>query len=461
MSDFQLIVIGAGPGGYTAALHAAKRGLKTACVEYREAGGTCLNRGCVPTKALLHASQVYKEAQNAAAIGVTVDGVGVDLPTMFAHKNEITGKLSAGIEGLFKSAKVTYLRGRGSIPKEGVVAVTAADGTVTEYTADNILIATGSVPSMPPIKGLDLPGVLTSDEILEGAEKLYDSIVIIGGGVIGGEFATFYSDLGVKVTVVEALDRMLPTLDKDLGTGLAMALKKQGVSVFTGAMVKEIAPAEGGLNVNFETAKGPGQAFGEVVLCAIGRKPYFDGLFTGEVKAAAGKGITVNEKFETSIPGVYAIGDVSSKIQLAHVAAAQGTACVDWICDKENHVDLNLVPSCIYCRPEIAGVGMNDAQAKEAGIEVKVGKCVMGANARTMIEDPGRSFMKIIARADDHKLIGASFMCSRATDMSSEIAQAIANGLTAEDLLAAMRPHPTFEEAMGEALEDLVEKLNK
>jgi len=461
MNDFQLIVIGAGPGGYTAALHAAKRGLKTACVECREAGGTCLNRGCVPTKALLHASQVYRDAVNAGSIGIRISGAEPDLPSMFAHKDEVAAKLSAGIEGLFKSAKVTYLKGRGSIPGPGTVAVADADGKLTEYTADNIIIATGAVPSLPPIKGMDLPGVLTSDEILAGAEKLYSSVVIIGGGVIGAEFATFYSDLGVKVTVVEALDRMLPGLDRDLGTGLAMLLKKQGAAVYTGARVQEIVPADGGLAVRFETSGGSGEAVGEAVLCAIGRRAYFDGLFTGGLRAETGRGITVDEHFRTSVPGIYAIGDVSSRIQLAHVAAAQGRACVDHICGLEAHFDQALVPSCVYCRPEIACVGMSEAQAKEAGIEVKTGKCVMGANARTAIEDPGRSFMKIIARADDHRIIGASLMCSRATDMISEFTEAVANGLTAEQLSAFMRPHPTFEEAVGEALEDLAGRLNR
>ncbi|MBQ2455294.1 MAG: NAD(P)/FAD-dependent oxidoreductase, partial [Firmicutes bacterium] len=212
MNDYQLIVIGAGPGGYTAALRAAKLGLKTAVVESREAGGTCLNRGCVPTKALLHASQLYKEAQGGASIGINAQP-SFDLARIFERKAEVTGQMSKGIESLFKSAKVTLVRGTGMIMGEGIVCVTAEDGSVSEITADDIFIATGSVPAMPPIPELDLPGVLTSDTLLEGADKLYESLVIIGGGVIGVELATFYAELGTKVIIVEGLDRLLPNMD--------------------------------------------------------------------------------------------------------------------------------------------------------------------------------------------------------------------------------------------------------
>ena len=461
-TDFDLIVIGAGPGGYTAALHAARSGLKTAVCDFAEAGGTCLNRGCVPTKTLLHSSQLLREALNGAPVGVRCENVTPDLDAMFARKRQISNQLSEGIESLFRNAKVTFLKGRAVITEPGKVCVTSKNGDPAVYTAENVLVATGSVPAMPPIAGLRQPGVLTSDEILEGTSELYESIVIIGGGVIGAEFATFYSDLGTQVSVVEAMDRMLPNMDKDLGQGLQLALKKQGVQVYTGAFVKEVIREGEELAVRFETSKGMGEARGQVVLCAIGRSPYMEGVFgEGLEPEKNGKGLYTDERFRTSIPGVYAIGDVTSRIQLAHVATAQGTACVDMICGKPSSVDLSLVPACIYSRPEIASVGMTQDEAKKAGIETAAGKCVMGANARTMIEDPGRSFMKILARTDDHRIIGASLMCSRASDMISEAAEAIAAGLTAEQMLAYMRPHPTFEEAMGEALEDLAAKLKK
>lgn len=462
MSDYQLIVIGAGPGGYTAALRSAKAGLRTAVVENREAGGTCLNRGCVPTKTLLHSSQVYHDAVHGEHAGVHADEIRADMPEIFAYKREISQKLSQGVEGLLKSAKVTLLRGTAVITAPGRVTVIDGAGEETAYTADKILVATGSVPARPPIPGLDLPGVMTSDELLEGCDHLYESIVIIGGGVIGVEFATFYQELGAQVTVVEGMDRLLPTLDKELGQNLALLLKKQGVAVHTGAMVDCVEKTENGFTVRFTCKDQPQAVTAEAVLCAIGRKPYWDGLFSPELQPrTSGRGLWVDERYQTSIPGVYAIGDVSAKIQLAHMAAAQGVACVEMMCDLTNHVDMNVVPSCIYCRPEIAVVGLTDAEAKAAEIPVKVGKCVLGGNARTMIADTGRAFMKVVAHAETREILGAQFMCEHSTDMISQICQAMANRMTADQLLLAMRPHPTFEEALTEALQDLVTKLDK
>ena len=462
MNDFQLIVIGAGPGGYTAALRAAKLGMKVAVVENREAGGTCLNRGCVPTKTLLHASEAYHAAVDSASIGVHVEGARADIPEIFAYKRRVSETLSSGVESLFKSAKVTLLRGRGQVIAPYAVEVESPDGAENTYTADHILIATGSVPARPPIPGLDLPGVMTSDELLEGADHLYKSIVIIGGGVIGVEFATFYADLGCEVTVIEGLDRLLPTLDRELGQNLAQLFKKRNIQVFTSSLVQNVENGPDGLTVNFTTKDKPNAVTGEAVLCAIGRRPYHDHVFADGLNVEYnGKSLKVDEHYQTSVPGVYAIGDVSSRIQLAHVAAAQGVACVEMLAGLENHTDMNTVPSCIYCRPEIAVVGLTDAEAKAADIPVKVGKCVMGANARTLIADPGRSFMKVVAHAETGELLGAQLMCPNATDMISELGEAIANHMTAKQLLTAMRPHPTFEEALSDALSDLCAKLEK
>ena len=303
---------------------------------------------------------------------------------------------------------------------------------------------------------------MTSDELLEGCDHLYESIIIIGGGVIGIEFATFYSDLGCKVTVIEGMDRLLPNMDRELGQNLAMILKKQGVNVFVNSMVQCVEKGESGLTVRFSEKGKDNSVTGEAVLCAIGRKPYMDGLFAeGLAPEMDRRSIKVNEKYQTSIPGVYAIGDVSAKIQLAHVASAQGTACVDMMNGIENSVDMNVVPSVIYCRPEIAVVGMTEAEAREAGIPAKAGKCVMFGNARTLIADPGRCFMKVVANAETREIIGAQLMCEHSSDMISEISEAMANHLTVESLLKIMRPHPSFEEALGEALDDLATKLNK
>ena len=453
MYDFDLIVVGGGPGGYEAALHAAKLGLRTALIEKDFVGGTCLNRGCIPTKALLHASSVYEEAKNGAALGISCEPA-IDLSAVYAYKQQVVEKLRGGVEGLLKSAKVAVIKGLGTLTAPHTVAVGDA-----AYTAENILLATGSVPARPPIPGLDLPGVLTSDELLSGV-KPFQSIVIIGGGVIGMEFATFFNDLGVDVTVVEGLDRLLPLLDKELGQNLAMIMKKRGVKIATGAMVKSVTKTENGLSVNFESKGAPASAEAEVVLCAIGRRPYTDGLFgEGVSLETEGRRIKVNEKFETSMKGVYAIGDVSAKIQLAHVATAQGLYAVNEIAGKNNGVDLSIVPSCVYTRPEIASVGMTEQEAKDAEIPVKVGKVTMFSNGRTVIVNGDRGFMKVLAHAETRRILGVQMMGVNVSDMIGELGLAIANGLTPEDLLKAMRPHPTFEEALTDALKDLVAKL--
>lgn len=462
MNDYALLVIGAGPGGYTAALRAAKLGIRTAVVESREAGGTCLNRGCVPTKTLLHASEAYRTAKESAAIGVYAENIRADLPEIFAYQRRVVTTLSQGVETLLKGAKVPLIKGRATILAPHTVRVTDAEGGESTVTADRILIATGSAPACPPIEGLNLPGVLTSDTLLLGADKLYRSIAIIGGGVIGVELATFYADLGSEVTVIEGLDRLLPTMDRELGQNLGLLFKKRNIRVYTSAMVRRVERTEAGLTVHFTQKDAETSVSAEVVLSAIGRRPYWDGLFADGLNPETdGRRLRVDERFRTSIEDVYAIGDVSSRVQLAHVAAAQGTACVELLAGVTPSVRLDLIPACIYCRPEIASVGMTEAEAKEKGVAVKVGKCVMGANARTLIADPGRSFMKLVAEAETGRLLGAVLMCPNATDMISEASEAIANGLTAFDLQKAMRPHPTFEEAFGDAVGDLCQKLSK
>ena len=460
MSDYQLIVIGAGPGGYTAALRAAKLGLHAAIVERREVGGTCLNRGCIPTKTLLHASQVYSDAAEGARMGVHAGNISYDMGEIFAYKRSVSDKLRQGIHALLKGAKVDVVEGTAQITAPGEVTVTAPDGAAVQYTAERILAATGSVNVRPPIPGLEFPGVMTSDELLEGTDKPYESLVIIGGGVIGVEFATFYSNLGCRVTLVEGMANLLPMMDRELGQNLAQILKKKGVEVLTSAMVQSLEPAEGGLCVHLRQKDKDVAVTGEKVLCAIGRRAYFDGLFAPEMMPALnGKRLLVDENYQTSIPGVYAIGDASSAVQLAHVAAAQGTDCVERMCGSKGTTDLRVIPSCIYSAPEIAVVGLTEAEAKEQGIPAVSGKCTLFSNARTIIEDPGRCFMKLVGRTDTREVIGAQLMCQHASDMISQISTAMVNHLTAEQLLSVMRPHPSFEEAMAEAVENLISKL--
>ena len=461
MSDYQLLIIGAGPGGYVAALHAAKRGLKTAVIENREVGGTCLNRGCIPTKTLLHSSEIIAGINGGEKFGVGAEQVHFDMSAIFARKREVSAKLSGGIEGMFRAAKVDLLRGTGTVTGSGTVKFVGEEGEKV-ITAERILLATGSVPARPPIPGLDLPGVLTSDELLEGCDHLYDSLIIIGGGVIGVEFATFYADLGCKVTIIEGLDRLLPNMDRELGQNLSMILKKHGVDVYTNSLVANVEKDGDALKVNFTNKDKALSVSGEAVLCAIGRRPYTEGLFADGVGVEMnGRSIRVDENYETSLPGVYAIGDVSSKIQLAHVASAQGTDCVERMVGGKGMTDLSAVPSCIYCVPEIACVGITADEAKAAGREVVSGKYVMFSNGKTVIRDGDRAFMKVVADKATRVIVGAQFMCEHATDMISEMATAIVNGLTVEQMLKVLRPHPTFEEGVHDALEDVLAKLNK
>ena len=461
MSDYQLLIIGAGPGGYVAALHAAKRGLRTAVIENREVGGTCLNRGCIPTKTLLHSSEIIAGINGGEKFGVGAERVHFDMSAIFARKREVSAKLSGGIEGMFRAAKVDLLRGTGTVTGSGTVKFVGEEGEKV-ITAERILLATGSVPARPPIPGLDVPGVLTSDELLEGCDHLYASLVIIGGGVIGVEFATFYADLGCKVTIIEGLDRLLPNMDRELGQNLSMILKKHGVDVYTNSLVANVEKDGDALKVNFTNKDKALSVSGEAVLCAIGRRPYTEGLFADGVGVEMnGRSIRVDENYETSLPGVYAIGDVSSKIQLAHVASAQGTDCVERMVGGKGMTDLSAVPSCIYCVPEIACVGITADEAKAAGREVVSGKYVMFSNGKTVIRDGDRAFMKVVADKATHVIVGAQFMCEHATDMISEMATAIVNGLTVEQMLKVLRPHPTFEEGVHDALEDVLAKLNK
>ena len=456
MEHYGLLVIGAGPGGYEAALRAAKLGIRTAVIENRDVGGTCLNRGCIPTKSLLHAAEIATGLEKGGEWGIAAGNLSVDFAAVHRKKTEVTEKLRAGVEGLLKQKKVDLLRGTGTILAPGRAAV---DGV--EYGADHILIATGSVPARPPIPGLE--HAVTSDDVLAPQERVYRSLVIIGGGVIGVELACVYQAMGCQVTIVEAMDRILPNMDREICQNMTMIFKRRGVAVHTGCMVSSVEKdPDGGLVVRYTCKDQPGEARGEAVLCAIGRRPNTEGLFGEGFSVDMERGrILVDGQFQTSATGVYAIGDVSSKIQLAHVAAAQGIACVERLAGREPLTDVNCVPSCIYTSPEIASIGITADEAKAAGRAVKVGKALMSANGKTVIAAGERGFIKIVADASTGVVLGAQLMCERATDMLSELTAAVVNDLTAQQLARVMRPHPTFEEAVSAAVEDLLEKLEK
>ena len=457
MKEYQLIVIGAGPGGYEAAIRAAQLGLTTALIERRDVGGTCLNLGCIPTKAMLHSAQLYREAANFELFGLHTENTSFDWAKVHQRKNDVVVKLRTGIEQLIKANKIDFFNNSASILGKNDVQLDQGE----VIRGENILIATGSVPARPPIPGLDLPNVVTSDELLDDphftqADSLAKEILIIGGGVIGVEFASVFSSFGCHVTIVEAMERILPTMDREISQSLNMVLKKRGVSIHTGAMVEKLEQDENGLVCHF-TEKGKAQAVpAQQVLVAIGRRPNTQGLFAEGFEVACERGrIVTDENFRTSVDSIYAIGDVTSKIQLAHMASAQGICAVHTIAGQKPPIDLRYVPGCIYTDPEIASVGITEDEAKQQGIPVKKGKFLMTGNGRSLIDEQERGFIKVLAHQETDVILGAQLMCSRATDIVAELATAIVNGLTCAQLAGVIRPHPTFCEGVTEAVEDV------
>ena len=457
MKEYQLIVIGAGPGGYEAAIRAAQLGLTTALIERRDVGGTCLNRGCIPTKAMLHSAQLYREAANFELFGLHTENTSFDWAKVHQRKNDVVVKLRTGIEQLIKANKIDFFNNSASILGKNDVQLDQSE----VIRGENILIATGSVPARPPIPGLDLPNVVTSDEMLDDphftqTDSLAKEILIIGGGVIGVEFASVFSSFGCHVTIVEAMERILPTMDREISQSLNMVLKKRGVSIHTGAMVEKLEQDENGLVCHF-TEKGKAQAVpAQQVLVAIGRRPNTQGLFAEGFEVTCERGrIVTDENFRTSVDSIYAIGDVTSKIQLAHMASAQGICAVHTIAGQKTPIDLRYVPGCIYTDPEIASVGITEDEAKQQGIPVKKGKFLMTGNGRSLIDEQERGFIKVLAHQETDVILGAQLMCSRATDIVAELSTAIVNGLTCAQLASVIRPHPTFCEGVTEAVEDV------
>lgn len=450
LSHYDLIVLGGGPGGYVAAIKGAQAGLQVALIERDKVGGTCLNRGCIPTKTLMHTTSLLHEIEKNTAAGLCVADASIDFAALIARRDAVSTQLRDGIEGLLKANKVELIRGEGSLSAPGEISV---NGETITYT--DLILAVGSRPAIPPIEGIRNPGVYTSDDLLEGEGKQFQKLVIIGGGVIGIEFASIYAALGCEVTIVEALDRCLANLDREISQNATMLLKKRGIAIHTGAMVKAVGQQENGLVVRFEQKDQTTELPCDGVLVAVGRRSNTDGCLAQGIDLGLERGmIPVSEQFETKIVHIYAIGDiVKGGIQLAHVASAQGIAAVDAICGKKPSVNLSAIPACVYSDPEIATVGISADEAKAAGISVKTGKFIMSANGKSMIELADRGFIKVVADEATGVVLGAQMMCTRATDMICEFADAVANKLTIEQMASVIRPHPTFCEGISEAVE--------
>lgn len=470
---YDLVIIGAGPGGYTAAIKGASFGMKVAVVDENKLGGVCINRGCIPTKALLHASNIFSMMQHGDEFGVSTDFISFDFAKMQDYKKRSVRRYRDEIQKLFDKNNITFIKGKATIRREKTIEVVGESGK--EYLrAKNIIIATGAKPIMPNIPGINLPGVINSDRLLAVPTWNYDRIVIMGGGVIGVEFATIFQALCSKVTIVEKGPHLLGPMDEEVSEALKEQLTEKGITVYCNAMVEEIQREEGLVcTVRHLLTDETTQIKTNQVVVAVGRAPYTEGLLGEDMSLQIEHGRpVVNADFETSEPGIYAIGDVSAKTQLAHVAMAQATYVIENLAGKPHtirleavpngmFVSLPIVPSCIYTEPEIATVGLTEAKAGELGMKVRCGVYDMGENGKSIIAREEHGFIRLIFEAYSNTIVGAQMMCPRATDMIGEMATAIANGLTAEQLSLAMRAHPTYSEGIAAAIEDAMRQNEK
>ena len=448
-----LIIIGAGPGGYTAALRAAELGAQVLLVEQDKVGGTCLHRGCIPTKALYKNAEVMNTLQNAANFGVELGGYALNMARVQARKKEIVDRLHSGIHLLLKNQKVQFIQGQGRLIGPNRVRVTEESGNTLDIEARHILLATGSKPSLPPIPGADLPGVITSDEILD-LEKVPERLVIIGGGVIGIEFACIFQAFGCQVTVLEFLPRILPLMDEEISKRLTPLLKKKGINIETDVKVTEITREGNTLTVLVEDKKANVRSHSaETVLIATGRVPNTAGLGLEEAGVEYGKqGIKVNDDYATSVPRIYAIGDVIGGQMLAHVASHQGTTVVENLYGSPRTDAGSVVPSCVFAFPEVASVGLTEQELKQQNIPYVVNKALFGANGKALTLGEGEGFVKVLAHKEDKKILGVHILGPHASDLIHEAALAVQKKVTAADIAAMIHAHPTLAESFHEAV---------
>jgi dihydrolipoamide dehydrogenase len=454
--SFDVIIIGGGPGGYVCAIKAAQLGLKTACVENRGSlGGTCLNIGCIPSKALLSSSEEYeKAAHHFAAHGILVEKLGLDLPKMMGRKDKVVTDLTKGVEFLFKKYKVTYIKGTGRLLGGGRIEVLSAPGAGETYVAKHIVIATGSEPMPLPGIEIDEKKIVTSTGAL-ALEKVPGHLVVIGGGVIGLELGSVWRRLGAQVTVVEFLDKIVPTMDGEIGQQFQKILGKQGIAFKLSTKVTGVKPNGDSLDVTIEPAKGgaPETMKADVVLVSIGRRPYVSGLgleMAGVQRDEKGR-VKTDGHYNTNVPGIYAIGDVIAGPMLAHKAEEEGVALAEMLAGQAGHVNYETCPNIVYTSPELASVGKTEEELKAAGVQYKVGKFPFLANGRAKAAGDTDGLVKLIADAKTDRLLGAHILGPNAGTMIHECVMAMEFQASAEDVARAFHGHPTHNEAIKEA----------
>jgi len=444
-------VIGSGPGGYVAAIRAAQLGAEVACIERGPLGGTCLNRGCIPTKALLEASHLVAAGRHAAEFGVTFAEPSVDYPKMVERKDAVVGRLNKGIAHLFKTNGVEHVAGVGRLAGTDEIEVTTLAGETSALKAKHIILATGSEPLEIPAFAFDGEFVLSSTQMLT-QRTMPASVLVLGGGYIGCEFACFFAELGVQVTVVEILDRLLPLGDPDVSKEITKALKKLKVKVHAGTKLETLEKTGGKVVGTLSDGKSVEAAR---VLISVGRKLNTAGLGFEEagVKLGGKKEVLVNEHCQTSVPSVYAIGDVTGKMLLAHLASRMGIVAAEHAMGQNAKIDYRVVPACVFTHPESADVGLTEAEAKEQGLDAKAFKFPIQVLGKAQAVGEMGGFIKLVGDAESGQLLGAQIVCSRAADLIAEAAMAMQVEATMEEVAHTIHTHPTLAEGLMEAAE--------
>lgn len=460
MSNFDIIVLGSGPGGYVTAIRASQLGFKTAIVEKESLGGVCLNWGCIPTKALLKSAQVFEYLQHASDYGLKADGVDKDFNAVVRRSRGVADGMSKGVQFLMKKNKIEVLNGFGTLKPGKKIVVKSEDGKETDYSASHIIIATGArsreLPSLPQ-DGKKIIGYREAMTLEKQPEKL----IVVGSGAIGIEFAYFYNAMGTEVTVVEYLDRIVPVEDEDVSKQLERSFKKTGIKIMTSAEVTGVDTSGPGVKATVKTAKGEEILEADVVLSAVGIKTNIENIGLEEVGIATDRDkILVNDFYQTNIPGYYAIGDVTPGQALAHVASAEGILCVEKIAGMHvEALDYGNIPGCTYCFPEVASVGLTEKQAKEKGLDIKVGKFPFSASGKAKASGKSDGFVKVIFDAKYGEWLGCHMIGAGVTDMIAEAVVARKLETTGHEVLKAVHPHPTMSEAVMEAVADAYDEV--